>query len=56
MHGVGDDREVPVSPGGLPLGEREMESGHDANLLRGISLAMDEAVDQDRVIVYASAA
>lgn len=25
----------------------------DANLLRGISLAMDEALDQDRVIVYA---
>lgn len=26
---------------------------HDANLLRAISLAMDESVDQDRVIVYA---
>ena len=28
----------------------------DANLLRAISLAMDEAVDQDRVIVYAGGA
>ena len=26
---------------------------HDANLLRGISLAMDESIDQDRVVLHA---